>query len=200
MKVATSNLKYKKEFARIISGFLQPLIVTIPVFTIVSYFTTTGTDFLILTLLCILFSTFLPFIAALMWIKSRNLDFDVSDKDERTFPLLFGACSYLTGVIVLLIMGAPAVITVLMFCYFSNTLLTTFITFFWKISIHSMGIAGPTAAMIYIFGYPGFLFGIPLIMVMWSRIYLHKHTPAQVVVGAVTSLIFTWLQFKIFLA
>jgi len=199
MKLAAYNPKVKQGIAQVISNLLQPQIFTMYVFIIVTYFITGGNNFFILTLLCLLFAAFLPLMAALKWIKSKNLDYDISDKDERTFPLLFGAISYLLGVIILFIAGAPAVITVLMFCYFSNALLIILITFFWKISLHSMSIAGPSAAMTYIFGYPGLLLAFPLIMVMWSRVHLNKHTLAQVIVGAVTSFIFTWLQFKILL-
>lgn len=199
MKFVNSNIEPKYDFARSISRLVQPIIITIPVFIILNYFITGGINFLIFTLLCILFAAFLPFTAVWMWIKNKDLDFDITDKDERTFPLLFGVISYFIGVIMLFIAGAPAAVTVLMFCYFSSALLTIFITFFWKISLHSMGAAGPTAAMIYVFGYPGIIFLIPLFMVMWSRIYLNKHTPAQVVVGAIIGFAFTWLQFKILL-
>ena len=199
MRFINSNIEPKYDFARSISSLVQPIIITIPVFIILNYFVTGGTNFLIFTLLSLLFATVLPFTAVWMWVKNKDLDFDITDKDERTLPLLFGVVSYLIGVIILFIAGAPAAVTVLMFCYFSNALLTLFITFFWKISLHSMGVAGPTAAMVYIFGYPGLLFLFPLLMVMWSRIYLNKHTPAQVVVGAVSGFVFTWLQFWIFL-
>ena len=67
-----------------------------------------------------------------MWIKNRDIDLYITDKDERTFPLLFGVLSYLIGTVILFIEGAPAAVTVLMFCYFSNVLLTIFITFFRK--------------------------------------------------------------------
>ncbi|MGB9978191.1 PAP2 family protein [Methanobacterium sp.] len=200
MRFINSNIEPKYDVARSISRLVQPIIITIPVFIILNYFITGGNNFLIFILLCLLFATFLPFTAVLMWIKNKNLDFDITNKDERTFPLLFGVVSYLIGVIMLFIAGAPAAVTVLMFCYFSNALLTIFITRFWKISLHSMGVAGPTAAMIYVFGTPGILFVFPLLMVMWSRIYLNKHTLAQVVVGAISGFVFTWLQFKIFLA
>ena len=199
MRFINSDIEPKYDFARSVSSLVQPIIITIPVFIILNYFVTGGTNFLIFTLLSLLFANVLPFTAVWMWVKNKDLDFDITDKDERTLPLLFGVVSYLIGVITLFIAGAPAAVTVLMFCYFSNALLTIFITFFWKISLHSMGVAGPTAAMVYIFGYPGLLFLFPLIMVMWSRIYLNKHTPAQVVVGAVSGFVFTWLQFWIFL-
>ena len=200
MKLINHSLDLKQGSAQAISDIiLQPQIFTMYVFIVVTYFITGGNNFFILTLLCILFATFLPLISSLKWIKSKNLDSDISNKDERIFPLILVALSYLLGVIILFIAGAPIVITVLMFCYFSNALLTICITYFWKISLHSMSIAGPAAAMTYIFGYPGLLLSIPLIMVMWSRIYLNKHTPAQVIVGAVTSFVLTWIQFKILL-
>ena len=197
MKSVVSNFKFKHEFAQVISNIVQPVIVTIPVFVIINYFAASGNTFLISTIICLLFGTFLPLTAALMWIKSKNLDLDVSDKDERTFPLLFGALSYIIGIIMLFMAGAPTVAAILMLCYLTNIILTIFVTFFWKISVHSMGIAGPAAAITFIFGYPGLLFGFPLIMVMWSRVYLNQHTPAQVIVGAVTSFAVTWMQFRL---
>lgn len=199
MKLINYNFNIK-ELARIISDIRGYVILIIPLFIIINYFTTGGNNFVELTLLCLIFAAFLPFTAILMWIKNKNLDVDVSNKDERIFPLLIGVISSLMGVITLFIANAPIVIIAFMFCYFTTTLLILFITYFWKISVHAVGFAGITAAITYVFGYLGLLFGLPLLLVMWSRIYLQKHTPAQVVVGAVTSLVFTWAQFAILLS
>lgn len=199
MKLINYNFNIKK-LARIISDIRGYVILIIPLFIIINYFTTGGNNFVELTLLCLIFAAFLPFTAILMWIKNKNLDVDVSNKDERIFPLLIGVISSLMGVITLFIANAPIVIIAFMFCYFTTTLLILFITYFWKISVHAVGFAGITAAITYVFGYLGLLFGLPLLLVMWSRIYLQKHTPAQVVVGAVTSLVFTWAQFAILLS
>lgn len=199
MKLINYNFNIK-ELARIISDIRGYVILVIPLFIIINYFTTGGNNFLELTLLCLIFAAFLPFTAILMWIKNKNLDVDVSNKDERIFPLLIGVICSLMGVITLFIANAPIVTIAFMFCYFTTTLLILFITYFWKISVHAVGFAGITAAITYVFGYLGLLFGLPLLLVMWSRIYLQKHTPAQVVVGAVTSLVFTWAQFAILLS
>ena len=199
MKLISPNSDFKEGLAQIISLMVQPLIMTILVFVIFNYFSTNKNDFFMLTLLCLLFATFLPLTTILMWIKRNKLDLDVSNRDKRTFPLLLGIISYLIGVTILFIVGAPDIVIVLMFCYLTSTMLTLLITFFWKISVHAMGVAGPTAAITFVFGYPGLLLMFPLIMVMWSRIYLKKHTPAQVIIGAVTSLIVTWTQFNILL-
>jgi membrane-associated phospholipid phosphatase len=199
MKLISYNFNIKR-IAQIISDIRGYVILIIPLFIVFNYFTTSGKNFLELTILCLIFAAFLPFTAILMWIKNKNLDLDVSNKDERIFPLVIGIISSFMGVVTLFIANAPAVIIVFMFCYFTTTLLILSITYFWKISVHAMGFAGITAAITYVFGYLGLFLGFPLILVMWSRIYLQKHTPAQVVVGAATSLVFTWAQFTILLS
>jgi hypothetical protein len=77
------------------------------------------------------------------------------EKEDRTSPLLMAIISYLMGVIVLHTVHAPPITTALMFCYFSNTIIVLLISKYWKISIHSLGVAGPSAAIIYVFGVIG---------------------------------------------
>lgn len=57
-----------------------------------------------------------------------------------------------------------------------------------------MGVAGPTAALIYVFGFPGIVFGLIIPLVMWSRVELGKHTVLQVIFGALLGLILTAVQ------
>ena len=112
-----------------------------------------------------------------------HTDMDITDRTKRTLPLFFAICSYLIGFFVLLSMGAPALTTALMFVYSSNTLIILFINLSWKISIHTMGVAGPTVALTFLFGFSGLLFGLLIPLVMWSRVKLKKHTISQVLAG-----------------
>jgi len=57
-----------------------------------------------------------------------------------------------------------------------------------------MGVAGPTAALIYLFGYKGVIFGLIIPLVIWSRVKLNKHTIAQVLAGSVLGLTLTAVQ------
>ncbi len=57
-----------------------------------------------------------------------------------------------------------------------------------------MGVAGPTTALIYTFGYIGSILGLILPIVMWSRVYLKRHTISQVIVGALLGFIMTAIQ------
>jgi membrane-associated phospholipid phosphatase len=49
--------------------------------------------------------------------------------------------------------------------------------------------------LIYVFGYYGILFGLIIPLVMWSRVYLKKHSTYQVLAGAAYGLLVTGLQF-----
>lgn len=89
MRFINSTFEPKYDFARSISRLVQPIIIIIPIFVILNYFVTGGTGFLIFTLICLLFATFLPFTAVWMWIKNRDIDLYITDKDERTFSITF---------------------------------------------------------------------------------------------------------------
>jgi membrane-associated phospholipid phosphatase len=145
------------------------------------------------------FAVVIPSIIAYAWIKNKNLEIDMPHKEDRLYPLLWILLSYLLGVIILFIISAPPVITVLMFCYFSNTLVVLLISMFWKISIHAVGVAGPVAFLIYVFGYPGLIFLLLIPLIMWSRLYLKRHTLSQVTAGSVLGFLLTTVQIYLFL-
>ncbi|MGZ7133663.1 MAG: hypothetical protein ACXVH4_02920, partial [Halobacteriota archaeon] len=77
-----------------------------------------------------------------------------------------------------------------------------FINLYWKISIHTMGIAGPTTVLVFAFGYWGALLGLLLPPVIWSNVPLEKHTVVQPIVGAILGFVLTAiaLSFALLLA
>ena len=99
---------------------------------------------------------------------------DIPKREDRSYPLIIVVMSYLIGTLVLIAFQAPLITVGLMFCYFSNTLVIFFINLRWKISIHSMGVAGPTVALIFSFGYLGAISGLLIPLVMWSRVHLEE--------------------------
>ncbi|MGZ7069253.1 MAG: PAP2 family protein, partial [Methanobacterium sp.] len=138
------------------------------------------------------------------WLRDKNgedveIDMDIPKRTDRNYPLLLVILSYAIGVIVLYLLNAPSITTILMFCYFSNTLIVFFINLYWKISIHSLGVAGPAAALIYVFGVSGILYMLIIPLVMWSRVYLKEHTISQVVMGALLGFLATSFQINLFI-
>jgi len=189
----------KKQFAEFISNAAYAPLISIPVFALINYFLLDLADFIIITGICAIFTGLMPTLLVLWWLKRKNgnkekIDMDMPERTDRNVPLLLVILSYSTGVIVLYLLNAPLITTVLMFCYFSNTVAVFFINLYWKISIHSMGVAGPAAALIYLFGFVGILFTLIIPVVMWSRVYLNEHTLSQVIMGTLIGFLFTLLQ------
>jgi len=192
------NIHYNRlsqlEIAKFISMIAHPPVISIPTFIILNYFLAGPEQFVVPTLISITFGALIPILTSLILIKKMNTDLDITDRTKRTMPLILAICSYLLGFLVLLWFGAPAIVSVLMLVYGTNTLLILIINFYWKISIHAMGIAGPTAAFIFTFGLVGVIIGLIIPFVMWSRLKLKKHTLSQVIAGSVLGLLLTWIQ------
>jgi membrane-associated phospholipid phosphatase len=115
-------------------------------------------------------------------------------REQRISPLTFAVLSYTIGYAALLLCGAPVLVKGLMFCYATNTLLVLLITRWWKISIHTTGIAGPLVALLFQFG-PGMLPMFILIpLIGMARVTMQRHTPPQVIAGGLLGTLMTAFQ------
>lgn len=191
----------KRRFARLISVITYAPVLSIPIFLVINYFSKEESAFLSISLISIAFAAILPLSIVFLWISLRKeSDMDIPKREDRSYPLIIVVMSYLIGTLVLIAFQAPLITVGLMFCYFSNTLVIFFINLRWKISIHSMGVAGPTVALIFSFGYLGAISGLLIPLVMWSRVHLKKHTVSQVIAGALLGLILTTVQLNLLLS
>jgi len=57
-----------------------------------------------------------------------------------------------------------------------------------------MGVSGPFAALVYVFGLTALPFLVLLILIGWSRIKLECHNLSQVLAGAFLAFISTYIQ------
>ncbi|CEG13514.1 Phosphoesterase PA-phosphatase related protein [groundwater metagenome] len=182
---------------------MAPLL-AIPVFFILNFVFLHGLNgnFVGIEFISLLFGTILPVVSTIIAVElkkrnNENTEYDLPHKEDRVIPYMLAIISYLTGTIVLYFFNAPLLTIGLMFCYFSNTLIAFLINFCYKISAHSMGVTGPTTALVFAFGYIGFIYTLILPFVMWSRIYLKKHTVLQVITGALLGFVLTAVQLRI---
>ncbi|MGZ4882044.1 MAG: PAP2 family protein [Halobacteriota archaeon] len=190
----------KRALATAISYATLPPVVGLLMFALVNYTVSTGLSFVTLTLLTIFFAVLMPLSILVIWArKTHSHDLDVSGMTERSQPLFVATVSFFVGTIVLLLVRAPLLTTTLMLGYSVGTLFIFFVNLRWKISAHAMGVAGPTIVLLYVFGLWGVLLGLLLPLVIWSRVYLKKHTLAQTLVGSVAGFVLAalglWLVF-----
>src|ERR1035437_7575308 len=183
----------KRKWASFISNVTIPPLIAVLMFGLINYSLLRGLPFVAVTCITTLFAAIVPLSTLLIWETRANakFDLDIPTRTERNHPLLFACASYLVAAVVLLAGHAPLLTTVVMFGYFVGTLFLFFINLYWKISIHTMGIAGPTTVLVFVFGYRGALLGLLLPPVIWSRVYLKKHTVAQAIMGAILGFVLT---------
>lgn len=189
-----STKLHTRKAAELISNLTHAPLLSIPAFLSINYYFLNLKEFLLISFTSIFFSALLPMMTMVIWSKKKNVDIDIPARENRNVPLFIVILIYFLGFLVLIALNAPLLTSALMFCYFSNTLIVYFINKYWKISIHSMGVAGPTTALIFAFRPVGFILGLILPLVMWSRVYLKKHTMNQVIAGAILGFLSTATQ------
>lgn len=147
-----------------------------------------------------IFGCVLPLVMVLGLLKLDIIkDFYAYDKETRFIPFLWTTLFYLLGVISLIRVSSPPVVTALMACYFVNGIVLMLITFKWKISIHASGITSPFTALVYLLGGVMLPLLLVVIPVAWARVELKAHTKMQVTVGAILSGLLTWVQMSLYL-
>ncbi len=126
-------------------------------------------------------------------IKSLHME----DRQDRLFPFIAATLFYiLTTYLFVKQLSALYLITLILSGITFCLLLVTVVSFFWKISAHSVGIAGIVGFLIGLYyQYAAIEYFYPLLLVvllagllMSARLYLNAHTPAQVLAGAAAGL------------
>ena len=185
------------KIAYYISLFCNPLFLAPVVFTFI-LFTDKSLSLYqqrMFTFITILFSSAIPLgFLLILWLRGDIKSIEINTREKRVIPLLLGVLHFFIGFVILWILKAPSLITGLMFCYATNTLVIVIITLYWKISLNTTGIAGPMAALFSHFGWQVMPFWIVIILVGISRIVLKKHTAKQVIAGMVVGWGLTVIQ------
>lgn len=197
----TAEDSKKRKWAVLISNVTIPPVIAVFMFSLINYSLLRGFPFFAITFITTLFAAIVPLSVLLIWETKTNakFDLDIPAREDRNYPLLVAAASYLIGTVALVAVHAPLLTTVVMFGYFAGSSLLFFINLYWKISIHTMSIAGSTTVLVFVFGNWGALMGLLLPLVIWSRVYLKKHTLAQAITGAILGFVLTAVTLSLLL-
>jgi hypothetical protein len=136
------------------------------------------------------FLCLLPLSSLFFYIPGKTKDWEKVVHRQRTASFVLMIISYPIGAVVLYVTHAPVIYEAMTVVYsFVTVGLIVFNLFFhYKASGHAAGVAGPVAAMIYIYG----AIASPLIallpLVTWARLAAKGHNFWQTVVGATLSL------------
>jgi membrane-associated phospholipid phosphatase len=117
--------------------------------------------------------------------RGRWSDRNVGARRPRLLVLAFITASVATGLVVMVVFGAPRLLTGYLAFMLGSVGALAAITFVWKISIHCAVASGSVAILALSLG-PLVLPSYALVALLgWSRVALKDHTVAQVVAGSV---------------
>jgi len=138
-----------------------------------------------------------PFVPVLHSKMTGRTDLDVSDPTKRVPLYALGLIGYAMGIATFLVLNNKLMF-VMAAAYLCVGLAMCLITLGWKISAHTAGIAGPTTALVFVFGiWVAPLYSLSILMV-WARVKLCAHTLNQAVAGLIVAITITSIVFLLF--
>jgi membrane-associated phospholipid phosphatase len=124
-------------------------------------------------------------------------DLNVSDTTKRVPLYALGLIGYTIGMATFLAFS-NRLMFVMALAYPCVGLAMSLITLAWKISAHTAGIAGPTTALVFVFG----AWIVPLyvlsVLMVWARVKLRAHTLSQAVAGLILATVITSIVYALF--
>lgn len=129
--------------------------------------------------------------------RGQVSDVDVYHREERWRPFLATVTGSWIGWALLQTFGAPESMTGVAGVLALEAAVIFAVTLGWKISLHCATLAVTAAVVWKLTGSPVALaLGIPLMI--WSRLLLKRHTPAQTIAGTLLGILLVVLFFDLF--
>lgn len=131
-------------------------------------------------------------------MKGKIRDWDITRREERMGLYFFTIFAHLFGVVAAYAVGKTDLFEILL-VFWTMAVVFAVVTLFWKISVHAGTNAAVVAFFNHYYGWDRFWWLVlVLIVVLWSRVEIKKHTWAQVLVGATLALVWVSLGLQWF--
>ncbi len=191
-----------RTLARALSWIFHPFVISVPTLWYAAYAMThdggastqwTGFFIVIVILPAIVF-------IALRVRSGHYTDADVSVRQHRFGLYLFGGGCFILGVVLFAALGAPRILVASLVAALVALAIGTLVTTRTKASVHA-GVTAGCAAVLFFVSLPlCLLVSLAALTVGWARIYLHQHTPTQVILGWAIALVSVAAVFPLFLS
>lgn len=198
--VPLRNRRVWRDLARILSTIFNPFLTALALFVILSHIRAHRIeDFWWMVFLSTFFTSIAPMLF-IFWLYAadRISDLDMSVREEREKVFGVFVVFYLLGTVTLWLTHSPRLLIATMAGYSLSTIVVQYITRYWKISTHALGITAPLVALCLLYGREPLPFLVLIPMVCWARVYLKAHTTAQVIAGAGLATVSVWFFFSLF--
>lgn len=185
--------------AKVISRVFDPMVEIPLLMAATAYIAlTNGARFRFLILLGIVNGLF-PALFVLFGLKTGRIsDIDMTKRSERVGPYVFTLICHFFSLIYALMIGKTFLAAILA-VFWGLAVIFALVTIRWKISVHTGVNAALVAFANHFYGWNNYWWLlIVLVLVLWSRVSMKKHTLAQAIVGAIVALVWVELGLRFF--
>ena len=187
-----------KSLAWAVSRVFDPVIeIPVLIATAMLYAMNSGWRFRYLVFLLVI-DALLPAAYMLWGLAHKTIsDWDMTKKDERKGLYVFTVLAHLFGVVYAYMLGKDELAEIL-FVFWWLAVVFAVVTLFWKISVHA-GVNGAALAFFnHFWGWDNYWWLlIVLLLVLWARVEIKKHTWSQVLIGATTAIVIVELGLRL---
>jgi membrane-associated phospholipid phosphatase len=148
-------------------------------------------------LLGTLFLSVLPIAPIAYYAWKGTIDIDITDRRKRPKFFAMSLVGYSLGAVTFGLLNATSMM-VLSLAYIFVTLSVALISLFWKVSVHTTGIAGPVTGLTYVFGWAAAPLYLLLLPIGWARLKLKAHTILQLIAGIIVAFFVTLAVYLVF--
>ena len=183
--------------AELVSAATRLPLLAVPLFVAVGL-EVDGPRGLLWALLCVSLTSGLSLLYLVYLTRSGKVrDPRSIPRSERVRPLRVVAGLHVAAFLVVSLLGGPAELVAALLSYALATLLFALITPVSNLSLHAAGVSGAAVCLTHVFGAWGLPAFLLLPPVIWARLTLGRHTPVELVLGALAGSGATWLSFQL---
>ncbi len=179
-----------KRIANLTSIIFSPFLVGLAVILLVSFESTASIlDAIKWSLILIALSILPIYLVVVYLVRSNRLDgILINIRQQRS--KIYALAAILTGIgcIILFYLKAPLIMLALFVTGFFGTAIFMGINLWWKISLHTAFIAASVTLLVILYGFMAAVAIVLIPLVAWSRLELERHSPAQLVAGALLAI------------
>lgn len=188
----------RERLARLTTNILNPFLVSTVIIIVLAVETTTGTGEAVKwASISIVLSVLPVFTVVIYLVRQKKLDgIFVNPRQQRNGIYILASALGAIGCGVLWYFGAPELLAVTFTAGLAAIVVFTAINRFWKISLHTAFMSASVTIITIVYGTAGALTILLLPPVVWARIMLEQHSPAQVAVGAVLAAAIVLVVFR----
>ncbi len=179
------NRTGKIKLARLFSNIVSPPVIFAIVGLVLSLTELPIPDALIWAAISGFIISLMPILFVLWLLKSgRIVELHMSDTKERHLPYLVGVTSGVLMLTIVTLFNGPESLKCLAIFDILALSVLGLINFRWLISFHATAVSAAFLITALVFGWGVSLFILPFVVaVVYVRLYLKRHSPAQVVAG-----------------